>query len=167
MKKIFFLISFLFNSPIFALMQINPQMTLQPLCFQDIRTCEMAAQVLTLPPFGNFRITSKCRDKNPAEINAKVCYNFKGLLGVDAFIDLPMKGQFQWRNQCYDNINICNQAAQIWNQLQHPLISFHAECGNFIRNMWKMDDAKMKAEGIYFCAGRNIFELRVRAMRER
>ncbi len=157
-----------FNLPnLFA--QLNPEMALSPLCFQDTRTCRMAADILSLPPYGNFRLSSKCREKSPMEKQLGICHGWNGLLGIDAFIDLPQLTQFQWRNQCYNNIFMCNEAVKIWKQLVHPFgkINFSAECGHFNRTMWKMTDQDMKAKGIFNCQAPDLVELRVRATRVR
>lgn len=165
MSKILITIILLFNFPILY----GQQMTLIPLCFQDLKTCRMASEILNLPPYGNFRLASKCRDKTPQERAVGVCHGWNGVLGIEAFIDLPVVSQYQWRNQCYNNIFLCNEAVKIWNQLVHPtgIIKFNAECGQFLRSMWKMTDMDMREKGIYNCQAPDLVELRVRAIRVR
>jgi len=166
MKKLIVLFIIFFNLPnLYA--QIDPQMTLVPLCFQDRKSCNMAAEVLSLPPYGNFRLASKCRDKTPREKQIGVCSGWNGLLGIEAFIDLPQVTQFQWRNQCYNNIFMCNDALKIWKQLVHPFgkIKFEADCGNFVRAKWQMSDKDMRARGIFNCQAPDLVELRVKAIR--
>lgn len=166
MRTLLILFILFFNLPnLYA--QLDPQMFLAPLCFQDLKSCRMASDILNLPPYGNFRVSSKCRDKNPREKQIGICHGWNGLLGIDAFIDLPQLTQFQWRNQCYNNIFICTEAVKIWKQLVHPYgkINFYAECGQFIRSMWKMSDQEMKTKGIFNCQAPDLVELRVKATR--
>ncbi len=167
MKNILFiLVLFSLGKNLFA-QPLNPQMTLYPLCFQDKKTCLMASEILNLPPYGNFRIGSKCRDKTPGEKQNRICADFNGVLGIEAFIDLPQIGQFQWRNQCYPNIFMCNNAAQTWGQLRHPFgrIDFRVQCGTFNRNFWQMNDQFMKSNGIHNCPISDPIELKIQAIR--
>ncbi len=167
MKKNFISIILISYFQILYAQQFSPQMVLLPLCFQDLKTCRIASEILNLPPYGNLRLGSKCRDKTPGEKQKQICHNYNGVLGIEAFIDLPNIGQFQWRNQCYPNIFLCNNAAQTWAQLRHPFgwVNFDIQCAPFNRGFWRMDNPKMKELGLFICSPTDPIELKIRAVR--
>jgi hypothetical protein len=167
MKKIIISIILISYFQIIHAQPLSPQMTLFPLCFQDLKTCRMASEILNLPPYGNFRLGSKCRDKTPGERQNQICHDFNGVLGIEAFIDLPNIGQFQWRNQCYPNIFVCNNAAQIWGQIRHPFgrVNISIQCSPFNRGFWGMNNEKMKELGLFICPPNDPIELKIKAVR--
>ncbi|TDJ09122.1 MAG: hypothetical protein E2O68_00790 [Deltaproteobacteria bacterium] len=127
----------------------------------------MASAILTLPPRGNFRVRSKCRLKTAQEKKRGLCRQWNTVLQIQAVIDLPNIGQWTWRNQCFNNPKACNHAAEIWRELNHQKLSFHAICGPFKRNFWKMPDNEMRKRGIFICGGSKDIQLKIRAKRVR
>jgi len=127
----------------------------------------MASAVLTLPSRGNFRVRSRCRRKTQAEIQRGICHQWNSVLQIQAVIKLPKIGQYEWRNQCFNNRLTCKHAAEIWRELNHKNLAFYAECGVFKRNMWNFSDRTMERKGLFKCVGSNPIELRVRAKRVR
>ena len=150
--------------------QINPKMVLKPLCFSDLASCHIAQTILTLPTKGNFQLTSQCKDNNQFYAQRGICFGFSKVLEIYATIDLPYFQQFQWRNQCYQNLLQCNTAKQIWSQLNHPqdLFMFNVVCDFPKPAFWKWNDQQMDQAGLFRCTPQNgPMELKVEAKRIR
>jgi len=140
---------------------------LEPLCYQKSSSCGMASDVLTLPKYGNFQLRSRCRKKNRREINRDVCGDRPNILQIQTLLKLPRIGQYQWRNQCFNNRRSCQYAAEIWRELNHKNLAFHVVCDNFNSKFWNMSDQAMQKRGIFKCRGANYIELKIRAKRVR
>lgn len=146
--------------------QNRTNVILHPLCFENMGFCNKASTILKLPAMGNFWVNSMCRTKTPGERANNICLGMNIVLGIEAFINLQ-PSFYQWRNQCYPNLQMCNQGLIIWKQLIHPLgvFNFNAQCAPFDRSFWKMTNPAMDANGIFNCTPFDPIELKIQAFR--
>jgi len=160
--------TFLIFSVLFlSQMALAQQTELHPLCFKTSKSCRLAASIVNTPPYGNFRVSSKCRSKTMKEQKNKVCHNWPGIMAIYAYIDLPQIGNMAWRNHCFRNLNRCNRAAEIWKQFNHPKLSFEVKCSPFVRSFWKINNKMMRKKGIFTCKKPYPTELKIRVKRVR
>jgi len=127
----------------------------------------VASEFLSLPNMGDFKVRSRCRDKNQEEKRKRLCHNYNTVLQIQAVLNLPKINQYTWRNKCFESKNTCELAAEYWRELSHPQYSFLAVCGKFNRKFWQMNDQTMEKRGIYRCRGMKYVELKIRAKRMR